>query len=216
MLIAVLAFLLIVVTLLLLYLLSQNVSLKSTIETRASEQFRQWREKELQGLQQQYEQIAQREADIRLSQWKQESTETIRKEAIEKSRVVTLGKVTEHVVPFFPEFQHNPKDARFLGAPVDFIVFDGLDAGEVQQITFVEVKTGSSSLTKRERQIRDAINRRCIAWEELRIASTSSQAPPGTLQTNPIEALSHNICARCKRENREKADFCGYCRNQLG
>jgi predicted Holliday junction resolvase-like endonuclease len=88
-------------------------------------------------------------ADVRITQWKQESAEMIRKEAIEKSRAITLGKVTEHVVPFLPGFQHNPKDARFIGTPVDFIIFDGLDEGEVRQITFVEVKTGSSSLSKR-------------------------------------------------------------------
>lgn len=216
MLIAVLAFLLIVVTLLLLCLLYQHVSLKSTIETRASEQYRHWRENELQGLQQQYEQIAQREAAIRLSQWKQESTETIRKEAIEKSRVVTLGKVTEHIVPFFPEFQHNPKDARFLGTPVDFIVFDGLDAGEIQQITFVEVKTGSSSLTKRERQIRDAINQKKVRWEELHIPTAFAPGFPAVQQATLVETNFRRTCSGCGRENREKADFCGYCGNQLG
>jgi len=34
----------------------------------------------------------------------------------------------------------NPKDARFLGTPLDFIVFDGLDEGEVRRIVFVEVR----------------------------------------------------------------------------
>lgn len=159
----------VLVTLLLLYLLHQYVSLKSAMETRARKQFVQWQDNELQNVRRQYEEIAQREADTRLTQWKQESTKTIQKDAIEKSRAVTLGKVTEHVVPFLPGFQHNPKDARFIGTPVDFIIFDGLDAGEVQQITFVEVKTGSSSLSKRERQIRDAVKQQRVVWEELRI-----------------------------------------------
>ena len=37
--------------------------------------------------------------------------------------------------PLFPAFrnQFNPKDARFLGTPLDFIVFDGLDEGEVRK-----------------------------------------------------------------------------------
>jgi predicted Holliday junction resolvase-like endonuclease len=39
--------------------------------------------------------------------------------------VVTFGKVTEHFIPDLPDFAYNPKDARFLGSPVDFIVFDG-------------------------------------------------------------------------------------------
>lgn len=98
----------------------------------------------------------------------------IRKPAVEKSRAVILGRVTEHVVPFFPGFHHNPKDARFIGTPVDFIVFDGLDDGEVRSIPFVEVKTGSSSLKARERHIRNAVKQRLGEWEEIRILGALS------------------------------------------
>jgi predicted Holliday junction resolvase-like endonuclease len=215
MLTAVLALLLVVATVLLLWLYQKNGSLKSEIQTRAREQFVQWREDELQTVRRQYEEIAQREADARLMQWKQESTETIRKEAIEKSRAVTLGKVTEHVVPFLPGFQHNPKDARFIGTPVDFIIFDGLDEGDVRQITFVEVKTGSSSLSKRERQIREAVKQQRVVWEELRIPAVTSQ---NHLAEQPAEIPSlplRKTCPRCDCENREQALFCGHCGAQL-
>ena len=132
------------------YLLYRYLALKSTVEQRVRELFEQWKEKELQSLRVQYEDLSQKEAALHLSQWKQENEIAIRKDAIERSRAVTVGKVTEHVVPFLPNFQHNPKDARFLGTPVDFVVFDGLDTGAVEKITFIEVKTGVSSLSKRE------------------------------------------------------------------
>jgi predicted Holliday junction resolvase-like endonuclease len=212
---AILVLLLVGVTLFLLFLLYQYVSLKSAMETRAREQFVQWRDNEMENIQRQYEEIAQREADTRLTQWKQESTETIRKDAIEKSRAVTLGKVTEHVVPFLPGFQHNPKDARFIGTPVDFIIFDGLDAGEVQQITFVEVKTGSSSLSKRERQIREAVKQQRVVWEELRIPTTSSQNQLMAESTETCSLPLPKTCAQCGKENREQVFFCGYCGAQL-
>ena len=72
---------------------------------------------------------------------------------IDKSRSVVSGKVQEHLAPLFPEFlnQFNPKDTRFLGTPLDFIVFDGLDEGEVRKVVFVEVKTGKAGLLSRER-----------------------------------------------------------------
>lgn len=211
MLTAILALLLVGITVLLLYLLYQYVSLKSAMETRAREQFMHWQEHELQNVRRQYQEIAQREADTRLTQWKQESTETIRKDAIEKSRAVTIGKVTEHVVPFLPGFQHNPKDARFIGTPVDFIIFDGLDAGEVRQITFVEVKTGSSSLSKRERQIRDAVKQQRVVWEELRIPTTSSQNQLMAESTETCSLPQPQTCAQCGKENRQQALLCGHC-----
>src|SRR5262245_52778168 len=123
------------------YLLYRNHILKSNFEQRLRETFEQWKESELHVLRGQYADLSQKEAALHLSQWKQETEVAIRKDAIERSRAVTVGKVTEHVVPFLPNFQHNPKDARFLGTPVDFVVFDGLDNGAVEKITFIEVKT---------------------------------------------------------------------------
>src|SRR4051812_2844375 len=94
-----------------------------------------------------------------------------RKDAVQQSRAVTRGQMYEQLVPYLPEFQFNPKDAQFLGRPVDFVVFDGLDEGEVRRIVFVEVKTGVSTLTTRERRVRDAIRAGRVEWQELRSGS---------------------------------------------
>jgi hypothetical protein len=37
----------------------------------------------------------------------------------ERSMAVTRGKVTEHIVPYLPGFDLDPKDIRFLGTPID-------------------------------------------------------------------------------------------------
>ncbi len=57
---------------------------------------------------------------------------------------------------------------RFLGTPVDLIVFDGLSVGALEQVVFVEIKTGASQLSTRERRVREAIQAGRVAWEELR------------------------------------------------
>ena len=101
--------------------------------------------------------------------WKLRYSASIREDAVQRSLAVTAGKVHEQLVPYLPEFGFNPKDARFLGSPVDLIVFDGLAAGEVRRIVFVEVKTGGASLTARERQVRDVVEAREVAWAELRL-----------------------------------------------
>ena len=68
-----------------------------------------------------------------------------------------MGKMTEHMVPYLPGFGFNPTDARFIGSPIDLVVFDGLSDGDVKRIVFVEIKTGVSTLSTRERVVRDAI-----------------------------------------------------------
>lgn len=102
--------------------------------------------------------------------WKLRYTAAIRENAVRRSLAVTVGKVHEQLVPYLPEFGFNPKDARFLGSPVDLVVFDGLSAGEVQRVVFLEVKTGGATLTERERQVRRVIEAREVEWVELRVA----------------------------------------------
>ena len=62
--------------------------------------------------------------------WKARYTRAVRQDAIQRSLAVTAGKVLEQLVPYLPAFPFNPKDVRFLGSPVDFVVFDGLSDGQ--------------------------------------------------------------------------------------
>ena len=101
--------------------------------------------------------------------WKARYTRAVRLDAVQRSQAVTVGKVYEQLVPYLPEFPFNPKDARFLGSPVDFVVFDGLDDGQVRRVVFVEVKTAGSDLSTRERRVRDAIRAGRVEWDELRV-----------------------------------------------
>jgi len=101
--------------------------------------------------------------------WRLRYSAKIRENAVQRSLAVTAGKVHEQLVPYLPEFGFNPKDARFLGSPVDLVVFDGLAAGDVKRVVFLEVKTGGAPLTTRERQVRDVIDAREVVWAELRL-----------------------------------------------
>jgi predicted Holliday junction resolvase-like endonuclease len=107
--------------------------------------------------------------------------EKARHDSVARSRSVVSGKVQEHLVPLFPEFlrQFNPRDARFLGTPLDFVVFDGLDEGDVRRVVFVEVKTGRSALASRERLCRDAIEAGRVEFQLLRLSGDTIQAANG-------------------------------------
>ena len=88
--------------------------------------------------------------------WKVRYAASLRSDAVVRSQAITAGKVQEQLLPYFPDFPYNPKDVRFLGSPTDLIVFDGLASGEVKRVVFLEVKTGGSCLTARERSVREA------------------------------------------------------------
>jgi predicted Holliday junction resolvase-like endonuclease len=102
-----------------------------------------------------------------------EIVKTERADAVTRSRAVTMGNFTQHIVPYLPDFEFDPRDVRFLGSPIDFVVFDGLCQGEVKRIVLVEVKTGASTLSARERSVRDAARAGKIEWLEFRTAVPS-------------------------------------------
>lgn len=104
-------------------------------------------------------------ANDRLRQQEKE----LRADAIKKSTAVVKGKVAEQLVPFAEVFPFNPRDARFLGSPIDLLVFAGLTEGELDRVVFIEVKTGKSRLSRRERQLRDIIDAGEVYWEEIRL-----------------------------------------------
>ena len=101
--------------------------------------------------------------------WKVRYTRAVRQDAVQRSLAVTAGKVYEQLLPYLPDFPFNPKDVRFLGSPVDFVVFDGLSDGQVTRVVFVEVKTGGAELSARERWVRDVVRERRVEWHELRL-----------------------------------------------
>ena len=101
--------------------------------------------------------------------WKARHSRAVRKDAVRRSVAVTTGKVVEQLVPYLPGFPFNPRDARFLGSPVDFVVFDGLIEGDVRRVVFVEVKTGAAQLSPRERRVREAVEAGRVAFVEHRV-----------------------------------------------
>mgnify|MGYP000926189500 CR=1 FL=1 len=69
------------------------------------------------------------------------------------------GKITEVLIPVMKGFGYKMEDCRFLANPIDYIVFEGVSQGNVDHITFMDVKTGKTGdLDKHQKKIRDTIN----------------------------------------------------------
>jgi predicted Holliday junction resolvase-like endonuclease len=137
--------------------------------TIAHGRFERWRETELDRVRSESTLLAQDAARVELARWQAEQETAIRRDAIARSSSVVLGKATEHLAPFLATFPYSPRDVRFIGSPVDLVVFDGLDAGEMSQVVFVEVKSGAGQLSSRQRQVREAVRAGRVSWEEWRL-----------------------------------------------
>jgi len=77
---------------------------------------------------------------------------------------VGIGLIIEKILPAHKNFDLIPSDCRFLAEPIDMIVFDGVSENKVDNITFMDIKTGGAVLNKHQKQIRDAINDHDVKW----------------------------------------------------
>ena len=92
-----------------------------------------------------------------------------RKDSVKRQRAVRKGDITELVAPWSMTAVNSVSELSFLGNPIDFIGFKGLDQDEEIEIKFIEVKSGKSQLTSMQRKIRDAVRAKRIEWVEVRI-----------------------------------------------
>jgi predicted Holliday junction resolvase-like endonuclease len=143
-----------------------DIKLKS--QDWALNQFEKFKTDELAKLRKNIEENAINAALNMLHKWKIENEGKIRQDAVNRSYAVNLGKITEHLVPFHTNFPFNPKDARFIGSPIDLVVFDGLsDELDEVKIYFLEIKSGKSVLSKRQKAIKSAVLNSRIIWHEI-------------------------------------------------
>jgi predicted Holliday junction resolvase-like endonuclease len=153
--------------------LNEGMEELKEVKTRAENDrqfFDKWKKSGEEQLRKETYELANKEYELKLQKWISEKEDEVRKDAAERSRRVVDGKVNEQFSPFLEEFDFDPKDARFLGNPIDFVVFDGLtQTDDIKNIIFVEVKTGKSQLTVRQKKIKDAISEGKIVWKEIRI-----------------------------------------------
>lgn len=116
-------------------------------------------------------------ANLRFERWKAEHSRAISRDAIKGSQAAVSGRVFERVAPYLPGFAFNPRDVRFIGDPVDFVVFDGLAEGNLRKVVFVEVKTGASDLNGNERRVKSAIMERHVEWQMYRVPEIQATLP---------------------------------------
>ncbi|HLC53645.1 MAG TPA: Holliday junction resolvase-like protein [Candidatus Nanoarchaeia archaeon] len=92
-----------------------------------------------------------------------------RQDAIMRSRAVLGGHFSEQLAPYLPDFDYLPTECRFIGKPIDFLVFKGMDEKKIDEVVFVEVKSGNAKLTEHEKNLKETIDKKRVKWVEYRI-----------------------------------------------
>ena len=106
----------------------------------------------------------------------QQALAQAQKRSVNTSRAVLKGKMAEQMAPIMPEFRYLPSDAKFLGDPIDYVIFDGYTdfrdgdgAAEDIEVVLIDIKSGGARLTKGQQAIARAIEEGRVRFETIRI-----------------------------------------------
>lgn len=113
---------------------------------------------------------------MQLERWKTEFGDQLRREVLDRSRTALKGRIGEQLAPLLPMFKHEPSDARFIGTPIDYVVFEGLAEHDPREIVFIDVKTGkTTALTPTQQKIKQTIEQKRVRWETIHIGALDEQ-----------------------------------------
>jgi predicted Holliday junction resolvase-like endonuclease len=117
--------------------------------------------------------------EAKLGEWKAttlaQAIEENRADAVDTSRAVLKGKIAEQIAPLLPGFlaKYNPADARFIGSPIDYLIFRNMSKGDDSEdpieIVLLDVKTGKAGLNGVQRKIEAAAAEKRISFDVLRV-----------------------------------------------
>ncbi|MFO3796035.1 MAG: Holliday junction resolvase-like protein, partial [Anaerolineales bacterium] len=121
--------------------------------------------------------IAEYEERIRRLQLQhQEEIKRAREESVAQSRHTIKGQLGEQLVPLLPGFDFHPSDARFIGHPIDYVVFngytqlkDGNGSLEQLEIVILDIKRNMAALTREQRAIAQAIQAGRVKFQIVRV-----------------------------------------------
>ncbi len=94
------------------------------------------------------------------------------------SQSVKYGQLTEQFIPFIDSFPYDPQQFRFIGNPIDGVVFDD------NAIVFCEFKTATSALSQRQREIKRLVEEKKVKWLEFRIDEAGTAAGFSHIKNN--------------------------------
>jgi predicted Holliday junction resolvase-like endonuclease len=104
-----------------------------------------------------------------------EEIKKARKDSKFRSSAVNWGKSIEHFVPFMTKFPLPPEDVVFLGMPIDYVGFTDTESAKKCKVHFVEVKSGVSFLSTKQKNIKKAIEEGRVVFHEIAVDSNRAE-----------------------------------------
>lgn len=96
--------------------------------------------------------------------------EAIREAAVKRGRAKVPAIARNLMDPRIAATGYNPYDIKALLHPVEFVVFDGMDAGEIRDVVLLSKGSGSDAMRDLARSVAGAVESGRYDWKVARVS----------------------------------------------
>ena len=94
----------------------------------------------------------------------------IREKAAERGRAQVPEMVRKSMDNQFAKLSYDPYDIKALLHPVEFVVFDGMNKGELDNITLLSRLSTNSNLKNLQKAVTKAVDEKLYDWKIVRVS----------------------------------------------
>lgn len=99
-----------------------------------------------------------------------EDESEIREKAVKRGRSQVPKILNQSINTNFAKLNYDPYDIKAVLHPHDFVVFEGMNKGQVENVTLLSSKTNNLYLQNLHKEIANAINSKSYDWKVLRVS----------------------------------------------
>ena len=99
-----------------------------------------------------------------------EEERNIREKARERGRKQVPKLINQSMNKNFAKLKYDPYDVKAILHPIDFVVFDGMNKGQVEDVTLISNKTTNPHMNNLHKAIAEAVKTKSYDWKTLHVA----------------------------------------------
>jgi len=100
----------------------------------------------------------------------EEEEEDIREKARERGRKQVPKLINKSMNKNFAKLNYDPYDVKAILHPIDFVVFDGMNNGQVKDVTLISKNTTNPHMQNLHKAIAEAVKTKSYDWKILHVA----------------------------------------------
>lgn len=99
-----------------------------------------------------------------------EEEQSIREKAVQQGRLQVPKLVNKSLNEEFAKLKYDPYDVKAILHPIDFVAFNGMNKGQVEDVTLLSNKSANPYMKSLHSAIAEAVKNKSYDWKVLRVS----------------------------------------------